>query len=322
MGETSYGVPGRVTPLAEGLWMIDLGFQERETVVTAYLIQQGDALVLVETGPSSTLAHLLAGIRTAGFNPNDLTNIFVSHIHLDHSGAAGVLLRDHAPRAVVHVHPVGLSHLVDPSKLVASAGRLYTDRMDELWGEVAPVQEDRVIPVVDDEPVHIGGLDLVPIFTPGHASHHIVLWDPARKVAFTGDVGGVRMPSMTFNLPPCPPPEVNPEAWAQSAERMRGLSAERLCLTHGGCFDDVSAHLAQLEPNIAALTEVAKTGLLAEEDHETLTARIHDWVAGQAGPIDPEVLVNLEWASPSYLASLGLTRLLVKRGVVIPHTPA
>lgn len=316
MATTTYGVPGRVTALAPDLWMIDLGFQSRETVVTAYLLQQGDALVLFETGPSSTMPHLLAGIRTAGFNPTDLTDIIVSHIHLDHSGAAGVLLRDHALRAMVHVHPIGLPHLVDPSKLVASAGRLYTDRMDELWGEIAPVPADRVFPVVDGEPVRIGGSDLLPIFTPGHASHHIVLWDPARKVAFTGDVGGVRMPTMTFNLPPCPPPEVNPEAWAESAERMRALPAERLCLTHGGCFDDVSAHLAQLEPNIAALTEVAKTGLLAGEDHDSLTARIREWVAGQAGPVDPEVLVNLEWASPSYLASLGLTRLLVKRGAV------
>lgn len=316
MGETSYGVPGRVTALAEGLWMIDLGFQERETVVTAYLIQQGDALAVIETGPSSTLPHLLAGIRTAGFAPSDLTDVLVSHIHLDHSGAAGVMLRDHAPRATVHVHPVGLPHLVDPAKLVASAGRLYTDRMDALWGEIAPVPADRVQAVADGVPVRIGTGELVPWFTAGHASHHIVVWDEARRVAFTGDVGGVRMPSMQFNLPPCPPPEVNPDAWAESAQRMRSLGAERLCLTHGGCFDDVEAHLAQLEPNIAALTEVAKAALLEGAGHEEVTARIHTWVAEQAGPIDPEVLTNLEWASPSYLASLGLTRLLVKRGEV------
>ncbi|MFM9105521.1 MAG: MBL fold metallo-hydrolase [Chloroflexota bacterium] len=311
-----YGQPGRVTGHGDGLWQIDLGFQQREGVIAAYLLRGDDGLALVETGPSSTLPHLLAGIREAGFEPAEIGQIIVSHIHLDHSGAAGVLLRDHAPRAVVRVHPVGAPHLIDPGKLIASATRLYTDRMDALWGEIAPVPADRVVALEDGMPFEVGGRPLTALFTPGHASHHITLWDPTRSAAFTGDVGGVRMQHTRFNLPPAPPPEVNPEAWALSAERMLALGAERLFLTHGGLHEDVEAHLAQLVPNLAALTALAKARLLAGDGHEQLTAAIHDWVSGQVGPVAPGVLVNLEWASPSYLASFGLTRLLVKSGDV------
>ena len=316
MDHHPFGTPGRTTPQGHGLWMIDLGFQDREGVIAAYLIDAGDALALIETGPSSTLPRLLAGIRAAGFDPADVTDIVVSHIHLDHSGAAGVLLRDHMPKATVRVHPVGAPHLIDPAKLIASAARLYTDRMDALWGEIAPVPAERVVALEDAMPFGVGGRLLTALFTAGHASHHVVVWDPTLGVAFTGDVGGVRMAGTGFNLPPAPPPEVDPEAWAVSVDRMRQLGAERLFLTHGGPHEDVAAHLGQIGPNLATLTAIAKESLLAGEDHDTLTARIHDWVSAQLGPVEPGVLTNLEWASPSYLAAFGLKRLLVKRGEV------
>lgn len=316
MSMDTFGQPGRVTDHGDGLWQIDLGFQEREGVIAAYLLRGDGDLALVETGPSTTLPHLLAGIRAAGFDPADVGQIVVSHIHLDHSGAAGVLLRDHMPRAVVRVHPVGAPHLIEPDKLIASATRLYTDRMDALWGEIAPVPADRVVALEDAMPFEVGGRPLTALFTPGHATHHITLWDPTRSAAFTGDVGGVRMQGTKFNLPPAPPPEVSPEAWAVSAERMLNLGAERLFLTHGGLHDDVREHLAQLVPNLAALKALAKERLLAGDDHDQLTAAIHHWVSAQVGPVEPGVLTNLEWASPSYLASFGLTRLLVKSGEV------
>jgi glyoxylase-like metal-dependent hydrolase (beta-lactamase superfamily II) len=316
MSATTYGKPGRVTDHGDGLWEIDLGFQDREGIISAYLLAAGNDLALAETGPTSTMPHLLAGIREAGFDPASIGTIVVSHIHLDHSGAAGVLLRDHLPDAVVRVHPVGAPHLIDPAKLVASATRLYTDRMDALWGEVAPVPSERVVALEDGLPFQVGGRPLTALYTAGHASHHVTLWDPARSAAFTGDVGGVRMQGTGFNLPPAPPPEVDPAAWAVSAERMAQLAPERLFLTHGGLHTDAEAHLGQLVPNLSALTALAKVRLLAGDDHDALTAAIHDWVSGQIGPVDPEIIVNLEWASPSYLAAFGLTRLLVKAGEV------
>jgi glyoxylase-like metal-dependent hydrolase (beta-lactamase superfamily II) len=295
--------------------MIDLGFQGRRGVIAAFLLANGDELALIETGPASTLPALLAGIRVAGFDPARLTRLLVTHIHLDHAGAAGVLARE-LPDAVVRVHPVGAPHLVDPARLVASAARLYGDRMDALWGEVAPVPAERVVALEDGETLAVAGRVVTALFTPGHASHHVAYWDAAQGAAYTGDVGGVRMAGTGYVCPPPPPPELDPEAWAVSVERLRGLGARRLYLTHGGPFDDVAAHLDQLMPNLAELRELALTALRAGADRAELTARIHDHMAAKLGPVAPDVLENLEWATPSSLAAAGLTRLLVKRGEV------
>ena len=312
---STYGQPGRVTRLADGLWMIDLGFQGREGVISAYLLETGDGLVLIETGPTTTLPRLLSGIRGLGFAPADLRLVLVSHIHLDHSGGAGVLLRE-APTATVGVHPVGAPHLVDPSRLVASATRLYGEQMDALWGEIAPVPGDRVVALEDGAPFEVGGRVLTALFTPGHASHHVAIWDPVSAVAFTGDVGGVRMASTSFVCPPPPPPELDPEAWAVSVDRMLALGAERFCLTHGGPHADVEAHLGQIVPTLAEMHDLALRELRAGADHARLTAAFHDFAAARLGTDDPEVLVNLEWATPSHLAASGFTRLLTKRGEI------
>lgn len=304
------------TRVDDGTWLLDLGFQGRTNhVVVAYLLASGDQLALIETGPTATLPNLLAGIEAAGYDPRQLTDVLVSHIHLDHSGAAGVLARDN-PNLKVYVHPIGAPHLIDPSRLVASATRLYTDRMDALWGEVAPVPEAQVAPLADGETLAVAGRVLSAIFTPGHASHHVAYWDPERSALFTGDVGGVRMPGTPYACPPGPPPELDPDAWAISVERMQALHAEKLFLTHGGRFTGVEAHLAQLMPNLADLRHLAKTALLGGASTDDLTGLIHQHVADRLGDADPEVLADLEWAAPSYLASLGFTRLLVKRGEV------
>lgn len=304
------------TRVDDGTWLLDLGFQGRTNqVVVAYLLASGDQVALIETGPTSTLPNLLAGIEAVGYDLGQVTDVLVSHIHLDHSGAAGVLAREN-PNLTVHVHPIGAPHLVDPSRLVASATRLYTDRMDALWGEVAPVPEDQVRPLADGETLAVAGRVLSAIFTPGHAAHHVAYWDPERSALFTGDVGGVRMPGTSYACPPGPPPELDPEAWALSVDRMQSLHAENIFLTHGGRFSDVESHLGQLMPNLEALRQIARNALLNGATNEELTELIHEHVAERLGDVDPEVLVDLEWATPSYLAALGFTRLLVKRGEV------
>lgn len=307
---------GAATRVDDGTWMIDLGFQGRtNSVVVSYLLATGDQLALIETGPTSTLPNLLAGIEAAGFDPRQLSDVLVSHIHLDHSGAAGVLARDN-PDLTVYVHPIGAPHLIDPARLIASATRLYGDRMDPLWGEVAPVPEAQVAPLADGETIATAGRVLSALYTPGHASHHVAFWDPERAALFTGDVGGVRMPGTAYACPPGPPPELDPDAWALSVERMRALHARNIFLTHGGRFSDVAFQLGQLMPNLENLRTLAKTALLDGADTERLTGLLHDEMAAQLGDVDPEVLVDLEWATPPYLAALGFTRLLVKSGEV------
>jgi len=303
---------GTATPVGDGVWLIDLGFQDQPGVVAAYLVADGDAVALVETGPGSTLPALLAGIAAAGFAPESVTQLLVTHIHLDHAGAAGPLVR-RFPHLTVRVHPVGAPHLVDPAKLVASATRIYGDRMDALWGEVAPIPVDRVLPLADGEAVAIGGRVLTALYTPGHASHHVAYADADAGAVFTGDIGGVRIPGTAYTCPPTPPPDLDPDAWSTSVARLRALHPDRLYLTHFGPFDDAAAHLDQLLPNLEEFRALADDALSGGADQPELTRRLHALMAARLGDASPEALGRLEWATPSYMAALGLTRLLTRR---------
>ncbi len=307
---------GTATQVGERIWAIDLGFQGWDKVVHAYLLASPDELVLIETGPTSTLPNLRQGIFAAGFDPAQLTKIFVSHIHLDHSGAAGVIVREQ-PEVDVFVHPIGMPHLIDPSKLVNSAGRLYTDRMDELWGEVAPVPEERVRPLADGETVEAAGHVMSVLFTPGHASHHVAYWIPDESVVLTGDVGGVRMPGSDYALPPAPPPELAPGEWRVSTERLRQTGAQRLLLTHGGAFDDANVHLDHLMPNLDEVEALSLEAMLAGADDEAVTDLIQEHTETRIGPViaeDPGIVERYGWASPSFLSAMGFRRYLTKRG--------
>lgn len=238
-------MPPTVHEAQPGTFVIDHLFGGAEGLVASFLLPGDDGLTLVETGPASTLPALLEGIRAAGFRPADLRRIVVTHVHLDHAGAAGGLLR-HAPDARVHAHPAGVPHLVDPGKLLRSAGRIYGDRMDSLWGEVLPVPAERVSALEDGGELPIGGRTLRVLFTPGHAPHHVALHEPAGGAVFTGDVAGVRLPGAAHVRPPTPPPDVDLALWRGSVGRIRAVRPRRLYLTHFGGFDDPDTHLDEL----------------------------------------------------------------------------
>ncbi len=235
-------MPSVVREAEPGTWVIDHRFQGSEELIASFLLPGADGLTLVESGPASTLPRLLEGIRAAGFDPADLRRVVLTHVHLDHAGGAGSLLR-HAPHARVHVHPAGVPHLLDPSKLVRSARRVFGDAMDALWGEVLPVPAERVAPLADGEELPIGGRVLRALFTPGHAGHHLALHEPAAGAVFTGDVAGVRLPGSAHVRPPTPPPDVDLALWRESVGRIRALGPRRLYLTHFGGFDDPGPHL-------------------------------------------------------------------------------
>jgi glyoxylase-like metal-dependent hydrolase (beta-lactamase superfamily II) len=299
---------------ASGIELIDLGFMDTPGVIAAYLLVGDDGLTLIETGPATTRRHLEEGLRNAGYSLGDVSRIIVTHIHLDHGGAAGVIMRDH-PHIRLSVHPVGAPHMVDPTRLVVSAGRIYGDQMDRLFGEIIGVPADRVDVLTDGEIVDAGGRTLRMLFTPGHASHHVAILDERSGTLFMGDVGGARLQGYDFIAPTTTPPEFVPEQWADSIDTVRNARATRLALTHFGFFDDVDAHLDRLMPGLEAVIALARETLVGDGGLKALAARLLDFEReGVAGPDASRAMQQLELAIPTYVAALGLQRYLKKRG--------
>ena len=225
--------------------VVDLNFQGVPGVIASFFLQRDGDFGLIETGPTSTLEHLLAGIQRHG-GLDRLTSIAVTHIHLDHAGAVGSLLRM-APHVKCYVHSLGRPHLVDPSRLLRSATMIYGDRMDELWGQFVPAPEDQVVAVEDGDHISIGGVDLTVVYTPGHARHHVALHDAESGRVFTGDVAGVKLQGSAQVRPPTPPPDLDPAAWRNSIGRLRSLNPSELCLTHfGPVARDIDCHFDSL----------------------------------------------------------------------------
>jgi len=229
--------------------ILDLNFMGAEHVIASFLLLGDDSAALVETGPTTGLEHLMGGMRDHGVSPEDVGQVFLTHIHLDHAGASGHLA-GLLPNATFYVHEVGYPHLVDPSKLLKSATRIYGERMDELWGEVRPVPEGRLEVLEGGEEVEAAGGVLTAHYTPGHAYHHLAYLEPDSGALFAGDVAGIRLPGQSYVRPPTPPPEIDLEAWIQSIELIRRLSPGSLYPTHFGRFDDVERQLNELEQRL------------------------------------------------------------------------
>jgi glyoxylase-like metal-dependent hydrolase (beta-lactamase superfamily II) len=243
---------------------LDLRHHGRERVIAAYLVQTEDGLALNDCGPTTCVPELKARLAERGLELSDVRHLLLSHIHLDHAGAAGVLVREH-PELQVHVSEIGAPHLIDPSRLEASARRLYGDEFDTLWGELAPVPEGNVV-VVDAQVV---GLECFP--SPGHASHHVCYLD-GDGTLYAGDAAGVRILPSSFVLPPTPPPEVDLEAWATTLDELERRSPERLALIHFGVAEDPQRHLGELRRRLADWSERVRDGVGEEQFAELAAA--------------------------------------------------
>jgi glyoxylase-like metal-dependent hydrolase (beta-lactamase superfamily II) len=228
---------------------LDLHHQGAERVIGAYLVETDDGLAVFDCGPSSCVEELKARLREHGLELEGVRHLLLSHIHLDHAGAAGVLVREH-PALQVHVSEIGAPHLADPSRLEASARRLYGEAFDELWGELAPVPEAN-LRVVGDE---VLGLACFP--TPGHASHH-VCYLGADGTLYAGDAAGVRIQPHRAVLPPTPPPEFDLDTWLRTLDEIERRRPARLALVHFGVADDVERHLAELRTRLVRWVEQA-----------------------------------------------------------------
>ena len=236
--------------------VVDLRFLGHAGRIAAGVIRTPAGVLVVDPGPASCLPALMAGLADVGIEPGDLHGALLTHIHLDHGGAAGTLVRRH-PRMRVYVHGRGAPHLVDPAKLLASATRLYGDDMDRLWGEFAPVPAGNLVVPADGDVLDVGGAKFDVAYTAGHASHHVCYRDRRSGVVYAGDTGGIRVGPSAYVLPPTPPPDIDVRAWQASLATLRAWEPTAVFVTHFGPYRDVVAHLDALSRELDAWDELA-----------------------------------------------------------------
>ncbi|MCP4169101.1 MAG: MBL fold metallo-hydrolase [Chloroflexi bacterium] len=291
--------------------IIDLKFQDQPQIIASYVVRGPDGIALVETGPGSTQQNLIAAMAALEIAPTDITDILLTHIHLDHAGAAGFIARQSGAR--VHVHHVGAPHMADPSRLLSSAKRIYGDIMDPLWGETLAVPADQLHALADGDIVRAAGLEFTALDTPGHAFHHMAyLFD---GICFCGDVAATRLPGSDHVRLPTPPPEINPPLWRQSLDRLLAIAPDRLMLTHFGPVEgDVSDHLHAVSANLEACLDFVRQRWQAGETAESMNADLQAWSAAQAQADgdDPDTVHRYEVVVPSYMQAGGLIRYLKK----------
>jgi glyoxylase-like metal-dependent hydrolase (beta-lactamase superfamily II) len=272
---------------------IDLRHLGADRTIGAYLLETEDGPALFDCGPTTCVDTLRAGLAERGQELQGVRHLLLSHIHLDHAGAAGVLVREH-PGLQVWVSEIGAPHLVDPSRLERSARRLYGDAFDDLWGELAPVPEENVR-LADRR---AAGLEVFP--APGHASHHVCYFDGS--TLYAGDAAGVRIQPSSSVLPPTPPPEFDLEAWHRTLEQIERRAPERLALIHFGVAEDVSRHLAELRERLDTWARRVEEGVSEDEFADAARA-----------DVTPEDAGHYERAMPFWQSYAGLTRYWEKR---------
>jgi glyoxylase-like metal-dependent hydrolase (beta-lactamase superfamily II) len=275
---------------------LDLNFLGVPGAIASYLLPHAHGAVLIESGPGSTVPALQAGLRQHGYTEKDVTAVFLTHIHLDHAGAAGWLAHQGAQ---VYVHPVGAPHLLNPEKLLASATRIYGNQMDYLWGKFLPVPEDRLTVFEDNQVVEIGGLRLRALDTPGHANHHnVYLVD---DICFTGDFCGIRMAQTSFIGIPMVPPEFLLEKWRESLVKLKGEyqqgSFSKLAPTHFGVFQDSAWHLRRLEKTLDEVEAWMEAVMPTGPDEAQLAEEFQVWTDQQ---------MHAEGLSPLQIQAYGL----------------
>jgi len=274
---------------------IDLLHQGKERTIASYLLDTDDGLALFDCGPTTTIPALEVGLGRHGLALRDVRHLLLSHIHLDHAGAAGVLVRMH-PELQVHVSEIGAPHLVDPSRLERSARRLYGDAFDTLWGELAPIPQENVHVVGD----RVLGLECFP--TRGHAEHHVSYLDRDGTL-YAGDAAGVRIAPGRYVVPPTPPPEVDIDAWDATIAALEDRDPERLVLIHFGVFEDVQRHLADLRLELYDWADYVRGGASEEEFVAYVRAELQN--AGEA-------LDYYDVAMPLWQSYRGLARWAAK----------
>jgi glyoxylase-like metal-dependent hydrolase (beta-lactamase superfamily II) len=302
----------RVEDLGADRFQIDLDFRDVEGLIASYALPGPNGWTIVETGPTTCREHLVEGIAAAGIEAKEVDRVLVTHIHLDHAGGLGTAA-ELFPRATLYVHREGLAHMVDPTKLVASARRAWGAAADELWGTILPVPPNRLLALSGGERLPVKGGDLLVVNTPGHAKHHLAFFDESTRTLLTGDAAGVHLPGTDRVRPALPPPDLDVEALLASVDRMKELNPARLLYTHFGPRTHGAQALQEYPPLVLRWREVA----LAAAREDPSVDHIADALQrSEEGGTPAPAAARTDLISGTALAAQGLLRYFRTRGLI------
>jgi glyoxylase-like metal-dependent hydrolase (beta-lactamase superfamily II) len=292
---------------------LDDHWMGRPRSIGTALLESDGHYAIVDPGPGSTLNTLRKELGARGVSVGDLDAILLTHIHLDHAGASGALVREN-PRVTVYVHKLGAPHMIDPSKLLASAARLWPDNLDELFGEAVPVPESHLRILEGRETITLGSRKIEVAYTPGHAAHHVSYFEDVEGVAFVGDTTGIRIEGHPYVMPATPPPDIDLPLWDSSFARILERQPKRLFLTHFGFSENPAAHIAQFRERLHGWMETTE-GILhsAKSDEEAMACFMATMRAEIGEHLPAEEVEQYVATAGLNLSFLGLARHARKR---------
>ena len=298
-----------VTQISPDAWQISHPFLGENEIVGSYLLAGQNQLAIIDPGPGSMIESLLASIREAGFDPEDVTHILATHIHLDHAGAVGTLVRQ-LPGAQVYVHEKGAPHLLDTSKVVASASRIYGKRLKPLWGEIEATPQERLTIINGGDILHIAGRRLEVHYTPGHAVHHVIFFDAHSGELFAGDMAGVRLQDVDYIRPPTPPPDIDLEAWSDSIRLVKSLRPDVLYIAHFGAIHNIDEHFDRLREKLNTWGEFVLVAMRDGKNEAEIVAMLTEQMNSELLRIthDTHVIERYEIATNYQMTVQGLMR--------------
>ena len=290
---------------------LDTRFQGATHAIAVYAVVGSDGLVLVDTGAATTIAQCAEQVQSLGYALTDVKHVLITHVHLDHAGAAWWWAETQG--AQIYAHPRAARHLIDPSQLLASAGQVYGERMGELWGDVRPIRPERITVLNDCDTVQLAGLTITAWDTPGHAKHHNAYL--IGRVAFTGDVAGVRLPNSSFISLASAPPQFDPVAYDKSLTRLANASLSAIYPTHFGRIDDVADHIGRYQRIIQESAEWVRDQLQQGVDSATLQKRYAEYERSRAtiSGMSDALWWQYQCANPANISADGIALYWQKR---------
>ncbi len=288
--------------------LIDSFHLGNPNIICVALLEASDrSLLMIDCGPESVFTRVVERMTAQNLDPATVKHLVLTHIHLDHAGAAWRWAKEFGAR--VYVHPLGAPHLVDPSRLLTSAQKIYGDQMEYLWGKLEPIPTEQIIVVDDQTELNFPGLTLKAVYTPGHAQHHNAYWLESEKTVFTGDIAGVTIDQGPM-VPPFPPPDIDLETWRRSLNKLRDCQPESIHVTHFGRVDNPLSRFDELEKRLTAWAGWIRDRMREGKTHDQLVPEFQQFIQNelQAAEATEAQCEKYEQANPAFMSVAGLMR--------------